>query len=319
MDMKQDNGEIQMKLCPKCKTPIRKSNRYRQIINKTLQDIEGVKRTVLVNKDRIKRIEEDIRAAVEDETISEFRMVIKRRLNQMVEPKSEQTLTALQNQLTLVKEIVKLEEQWRKHISGIAFADDLKNTMKFLEHFKDWVIEERSIMTPQETSDAELEISRSKAFLKLLMYQKRARDIGKQLDYTIKAKIAEAERLIKSEGKYKENIRITVEACLMELKKLVPLSDLGVTEEERLMIVKAMALPAGHWFKCPKGHIYAIGDCGGANQVGQCPDCKSGIGGTNHQLIAGNQLAREMDGAQFAAWSDEANNQNDDPFDIRFL
>lgn len=66
------------------------------------------------------------------------------------------------------------------------------------------------------------------------------------------------------------------------------------------------------------GHIYAIGDCGGANQVSRCPDCKSDIGGTNHQLREGNQLAREMDGAQFAAWSEQANLENYDPFDIRF-
>lgn len=55
------------------------------------------------------------------------------------------------------------------------------------------------------------------------------------------------------------------------------------------------------------GHIYAIGECGGAMEESQCPDCGSAIGGTQHRLLQGNAVATEMDGAQRGAWSDEAN------------
>ena len=30
------------------------------------------------------------------------------------------------------------------------------------------------------------------------------------------------------------------------------------------MIVKAMGMRGGHWYSCPNGHPYVIGDCGGA-------------------------------------------------------
>ena len=30
------------------------------------------------------------------------------------------------------------------------------------------------------------------------------------------------------------------------------------------MIVKAIGLGAGHWFECPNGHPYVVGECGGA-------------------------------------------------------
>ena len=33
----------------------------------------------------------------------------------------------------------------------------------------------------------------------------------------------------------------------------------------RKSIVKAMGLGKGHWYMCPNGHPYVIGDCGGAN------------------------------------------------------
>ena len=28
------------------------------------------------------------------------------------------------------------------------------------------------------------------------------------------------------------------------------------------MIIKALGLGSGHWYTCPNGHPYAIGDCG---------------------------------------------------------
>ncbi len=58
----------------------------------------------------------------------------------------------------------------------------------------------------------------------------------------------------------------------------------------------------------PNGHTYCITECGGAMEKSTCPDCKEEIGGTNHSLLSSNTLASDMDGAQFAAWSDTANN-----------
>ncbi len=45
------------------------------------------------------------------------------------------------------------------------------------------------------------------------------------------------------------------------------------------MAVDALGLSKGHWNKCPNGHFYVIGECGGAMQVSRCPDCRAVIGG----------------------------------------
>jgi len=50
----------------------------------------------------------------------------------------------------------------------------------------------------------------------------------------------------------------------------------------------------GHWFQCPNGHIYAIGECGGAMQQSHCIECGATIGGGNHQLASGNRRADEF-------------------------
>ena len=83
-----------------------------------------------------------------------------------------------------------------------------------------------------------------------------------------------------------------------------------LTPEERKQIVSAVGLKQGHWYKCPNGHTYAIGECGGAMERSSCNECGAVIGGANHRLEEGNELAREMDGARHAAWSEQANLEN---------
>lgn len=98
---------------------------------------------------------------------------------------------------------------------------------------------------------------------------------------------------------YDEN---TAHECLTALQKAVNLSGI-ITKEERELIVKAVGLKSGHWFKCPNGHIYCIGECGGAMETSKCNECGALIGGARHTLLADNELAQEMDGARHPAWS----------------
>ena len=62
------------------------------------------------------------------------------------------------------------------------------------------------------------------------------------------------------------------------------------------MIIKAMQSKPGSWYKCPSGNVYHIGDCGGAMEEGQCPECHATTGGQGHHLCEDNVHAPEMDG-----------------------
>ena len=55
----------------------------------------------------------------------------------------------------------------------------------------------------------------------------------------------------------------------------------------------ALAWLSGHLYQCPNGHLYTIGDCGGAMQMGRCPECGAVIGGGSHRLAGGNTAASE--------------------------
>lgn len=47
-----------------------------------------------------------------------------------------------------------------------------------------------------------------------------------------------------------------------------------------------------HWYVCPKGHEYYIGNCGMPTQEAQCIECGSVVGGRSHAFVAGNQPSR---------------------------
>ena len=47
-------------------------------------------------------------------------------------------------------------------------------------------------------------------------------------------------------------------------------------------------------------------------QTASCPTCGEVIGGQQHQLANGNEVAGEMDGARYGAWSEQANMENYD-------
>jgi RimJ/RimL family protein N-acetyltransferase len=56
----------------------------------------------------------------------------------------------------------------------------------------------------------------------------------------------------------------------------------------------------GYWFRCPNGHSYLIGECGGAMETSRCPDCGQSVGGRGHALLGSN--AREDDGLGPTMW-----------------
>ena len=56
------------------------------------------------------------------------------------------------------------------------------------------------------------------------------------------------------------------------------MTGLGISEVEKKEVVAAMGLSSGHWYTCPAGHVYAIGDCGGAAVESTCPECGARYG-----------------------------------------
>ena len=58
-------------------------------------------------------------------------------------------------------------------------------------------------------------------------------------------------------------------------------------DEQALNLLRTLGTT---WYKCPNGHLYVVGECGGPMQTGICPECRSQIGGRYHQPAYQNSV-----------------------------
>ncbi|XP_076454225.1 NFX1-type zinc finger-containing protein 1-like [Babylonia areolata] len=296
----QQEDSVQLKACPLCKTPIRRHLRYGSIIKTQLHDIETIKRQML--GDEHKR--EATLVTLKQTIISELDPYYRLLRVEMMETEDQSTLgglVAVENAMKLLDETKKLRDKAMKKLHGVSLLEGIRQ-------FEEWICTPRLVFGDQEREDAQTEVLRLRHWLALLSFKEV------QGRYSVPEKetklLASAVQFMKNGNLYTPKNQEVVTSLLKKLEKLVPKSGLGISTEEKDMVLKAMALSQGHWFKCPNGHIYAIGDCGGAMQESRCPECKANIGGTNHRLLQSNTLASEMDGARYAAWSEQANLDN---------
>jgi len=99
-----------------------------------------------------------------------------------------------------------------------------------------------------------------------------------------------------------EKFRKISEEILNSIPGIINRIKNNITKEEKRAVYLAMLSDVGsgvgsfggHWYTCPNGHVYTIGECGGANQESVCPDCGARVGGSNHQRLPGNNVAQQF-------------------------
>jgi superfamily I DNA and/or RNA helicase len=334
----QEDKVIKLPECPKCKTPIRLNLRYSSYIKAQIDLIErvkimytGTKEETLVYKtaflDFIERNQknEGINEKFKDELheiakfvknknrhftiieIKELRTKWKLYFSLIdIEVENKNSLNESSNKNCMNYEIKKLKEIIYK----------IKNSEEYCTKNPSKSFRQNQPFSKQYQNDLSYEIERIKKLFQYFRYHEYiyksnnrqntndAITVIMQLHYLLIAKI---EPYVKIENKVNDLFN-QIATCL------------GVTFNinfnDRVMILKAMNLKQGHWYKCKNGHIYAITECGGAMLISKCPDCDAIIGGQNHRLESDNMVATEMDGAKHGAWSEQANLEN---FDLQDL
>ncbi|KAK6530663.1 hypothetical protein TWF281_007502 [Arthrobotrys megalospora] len=64
----------------------------------------------------------------------------------------------------------------------------------------------------------------------------------------------------------------------------------AVTDKEMKEIYDVMTREfggTGHWYVCPNGHQFTVGECGQPMRIGRCNECGADIGGQSHVPVAG--------------------------------
>lgn len=299
---------IKLKECPKCRTPIRKNLRYGSHINRSLAEIEKVKEKInglLPDiEERRKTLQKQWREnlSIHEMHHHEEYMHIKFRLR--VPYLTADDLWVLENKmdyLIRVAKLLKIEQENMSSRHGYRFR---KNVAEFVC----WLKTYHQNFTDQQVFDLQRELGRLTLLAELNARCNLADKRG-QAD-KIHPEAQQMRDVLEMPGQFTEQDQCRVKEAMEELDKKLPLTGLGISEEERKMIVSAMKMPPGHWYKCPNGHVYLITECGGAMESRRCPDCDATIGGESHRLDSSNRVASEMDGAQHPAWSEAYNHLN---------
>nr|XP_055068724.1 NFX1-type zinc finger-containing protein 1 isoform X2 [Misgurnus anguillicaudatus] len=299
-----DQMAIQLKSCPRCRTPIRRNLRYGTHINRSLAAIEMVKKKISGLPAIIKQKQDDLNLELDGKTHlmqylpEEFALVSKRL---SVADISLQRLWELENLMDFLErfgKLVKMQKECTSPENSDVFSRRIGECLNVLLH-------SGQKFSDQQVEDLECELKRLNHLAELNARWHVAR--FKVLGVQVNMEIRQLREILEDTLPFSEGLELQVKRMFAELDAKLPRSGLGITDEEREMIVKAVGLTKGHWYKCPNGHVYAIGECGGATQQSNCPECNATIGGANHTLVQGNTLASEMDGAEHPAWSDGAN------------
>ena len=321
IDNEDDKNEVQFKKCPKCKTLIRTSLRYYNEIKKTHNDFEEIKKRQLASSDfqQLARKFKDLRGKYDCEEIKGDVGKIYSLINPATRPCYilPHCLSAIENQLEILPSISKMYTgltqvkyiSWRLHgcmVTTETLHQDLQHVQRFLM---------QDSLTDQQLDDIQCEMRRLDCVFRLFQLYSIIKDKKVTITPEEKSMLKTLASSVVQSGaanrpKVSEDTEKEVSALILHFETKYQLE--GLTEAEKIEIVKAIGLTKGHWFKCRNGHYYCIGECGGATEEAKCPECDATIGGRDHTLAEGNMLAPEMDGAAYAAWSTQANMQNYD-------
>ncbi|XP_010177906.1 PREDICTED: NFX1-type zinc finger-containing protein 1, partial [Mesitornis unicolor] len=277
--MDEDDDVIKLKVCPVCQTPIRRNLRYGTIVKRRLDEIEKVKEKIQGPAQEIKSNRQRLLVALRRSAVLQSNLPCQ---YLMLEDKlkasdlSTKSIGLIENQLNFYKRVADLMES----VSRID-ESERKRLSKQLDEVQEWLDKPRLSFTGQELSDLQAEIQRLTYLLSLLAMCKGA---SKMITPAIAAEIDSARTLLAGTKKFTVADEASAKAVLERLSTALPVPGLGISEAERVQIVSAIGYPRGHWFKCGNGHVYVIGNCGGAMERSTCPDCHAVIGGTNHAL-----------------------------------
>ena len=211
----ENNTEIALKCCPKCKNPIMTMNRYGNQIKAQLATIDNIKSQVTGSYKNFFL-----------ENVNEF----KGHMNK-IENQSTNINFSVQEKEVIFREIKWLNNRLNKCL-------DLKK------------------MSPQEAVELEREIERLKLLLKFQELRGKLSLDATTGDEAID-KSHRLNSLFNTCGPLNNQQVEEIKEELSKLTKFIGLGKFGISEDERIMIRKAMNFKQGHWYKCSLGNLYS--------------------------------------------------------------
>ena len=320
---------IQWKQCFICKKPIFKTNRYMDVIKGIVVDLNQIKEKELL-------MDKDERSLCQQELIA---MIRTSKLTKNSNGIIESVPNISDKRLRAEYKIFCAEQRVSKAVSDENGEMDTCATSLLQSHKVNGDLEELVSAMKNLHSQGEDFISR-------LKHYRHQQSITEQMLYDVEAEkhrihllsvvlkvrsqiLTKNIHICDNEKEYLEKIQTNYETrgtrvckisaaeydestTYIEGLKIKYPNIVGISAKEKEMIIRALDAKPGSWYKCSNGHVYNIGQCGGAMVESQCPECKAPIGGHSHRLHSDNTHAGDFDRSQHAAWPEGANMGNYD-------
>ncbi len=317
MDMEQDGDqtEIKWKTCFICNTPIRKTHRYGNITKQIIEDMNMVKKSKnyrLDNKER-KKLEEELLVLASTQQdlffcrsgqLSHFERAIKRWPDNYLR-QDHVILSAAKSARSIARELA--DESCATGKISLLCTQIQAQLVPFLQKNKHKVTNQVQLDVLAETRRIEILASAYKLVIHTTTFEHPEEEAFLT---EVVSRYETMRKRLSDEAEYQS---LLTQLQAMAKKYL----NSPLTVVERNMIIEAIGARTGSWYKCPQGHFYQIGECGGAMEEGKCPDCGARIGGQSHRLLSDNAHAGEFDDSRHAAYSAGANLANYDPEQLR--
>ncbi|CAH2234537.1 jg1677 [Pararge aegeria aegeria] len=312
--MKGESDLVEIRRCPYCRKSIINTPRYKDLVNNTLaKEINPIKERVYGNEARIIERKRELNEAVAnfhnihnsiytDSIYSHWKLAFEQ-IILVVKSKKKHSLLQLDMYFTYLNILELLSDVHRKYKTVTSKELQIKLVYQN-EIICKSLTQNVHKLSQQQQADIKNELKRMNAIVNLSKIISHQAYLANQSVPKVIEAYNTAKTIILSWSIY-EHDKST--EALNELQTAIKVSGV-VTHSERQLIIKAIGAKAGQWFKCPNGHYYSIGQCGGAMEISRCVECKAQIGGTNHSLLTTNRHAAEFDNSRFAAYSEEANN-----------
>jgi len=268
MSAEDDSSNVQLKGCPRCKTPVRKCSRYGTQINQRLNDIEMVKRAIVGNTKHIREQvmrtlkEHSSKMYYEDESSQRMTRNVAKTICRNILIKLHEFSNGIkcmtQQNYEVIQELQRVATVifHGTSISSLHKDEYLARRMGILLS----MCRPRLFLSAQEASDIERELRRRSFYQQYTRFQTRVE--SRKYDYKVdekrqkaKALLVQVNGILLGDDVFSSEQETDVDDKLRTVKDLLREEGLDITEEEKKQIVEAIGLKRGHWFKCPNSKM----------------------------------------------------------------
>jgi len=257
VDERQDTT-IQLKQCPRCRVTIRRNLRYGTIINQLLADIEQVKKRVVGEVADYERRSRRLRRQLKELRLSEeTKSVYTERLRS--EGLSVTELACIENIVNFREHISKCEREVQEKARSVDgdTRENLRKLQDDMKKIKEWLNVPRTRLSGQQVRECSMEITRFDLLSSYYQLHGRIKTTQNELlTDEKKRRFVVMLRQLSCGSPLNPDKEKSAREIFEETQK--SMSGLGITEQERVQIVQAMAMGQGHWFKCPNGRITLV-------------------------------------------------------------